>query len=50
MDMVAILRNFLRVERTGQWKIHLQAVSDMFPCYAAAGHNNYMMSARLYLR
>ena len=50
MNMVDILRRFLKSERTGNWKLHLQSVSDMLPYFAASGHNLYAKSARLYLQ
>jgi len=50
MHMVDILRTFIRAERTGNWKLHLQAVHDMLPYFAAAGHNPYAKSAYLYLQ
>ncbi len=31
MDMVDILRKYIRAERTGNWELHLQAVSEMLP-------------------
>jgi len=45
MDMIDILRKHIRAERTGNWKLHLEAVSDMLPYMAATGHNNYTKSA-----
>lgn len=50
MHMVDILHTFIRAERTGNWKLHLQAVHDMLPYFAAAGHNPYAKSAYLYLQ
>lgn len=50
MHTVDILRTFIRAERTGNWKLHLQAVHDMLPYFAAAGHNPYAKSAYLYLQ
>ena len=50
MVMVDILRKFIRAERTGNWKLHLQAVRDMLPYFAAAGHNLYAKSAFVYLQ
>lgn len=50
MHMVDILRTLIRAERTGNWKLHLQAVHDMLPYFAAAGHNPYAQSAYLYLQ
>lgn len=34
----------------GNLKMHLQAVENMLPFYAAAGHNNYAKCARVYLQ
>ncbi len=50
MDMVDVLRKFIRAERTGNWNLHLQAVSEMLPYLAASGHNNYTKSALIYLQ
>ena len=50
MDMVDILRMFIKAERTGNWRLHLQALSEMLPYLAASGHNLYAKSARLYLQ
>ncbi len=50
MDMVSILRKYIRAERTGNWELHLQAVSKMLPYLAASGHNNYTRSALVYLQ
>jgi hypothetical protein len=50
MEMVAILRRFIKAERTGNWNLHLQAVHDMLPFFAAAGHNFFAKSAYIYLQ
>ena len=50
MHMVDILRTFIRAERTGNWKLHLQVVHDMLPYFAAVGHNPYAKTAYLYLQ
>ena len=47
MDMVDTLRKFIRAEHTGNWKLHLQAVSEMLPYLAASGHNNYTKLAHI---
>ncbi len=39
---------FLKNERTGNWVLHLQAVHDMLPCFAASGHIRLAKSAYLY--
>lgn len=49
-EMIALLRDFIRSERTGNWKLHLVTVRKMIPYFAAAGHNNYAKSAQLYLQ
>ena len=50
MDMVEILRKFIKAERMGNWSLHLEAVSDMLPYLAASGHSLYAKSARIYLQ
>ena len=50
LDTVEILRMFIKAERIGNWRLHLQALSEMLPYLAAAGHNLYTKSVRLYLQ
>ena len=50
MDMVDLLRKYIRAERTGNWELHLKAVSEMLPYLAASGHNHYTKSAWVYLQ
>ncbi len=50
MEMVDILCKFIKAERTGNWKLHLQAVYDMLPYLAASGHNLYAKSIHIYLQ
>ena len=50
MEMVDILRRFIKAERTGNWSLHLQSVYDMLPYFAAAGHRLYAKSAYIYLQ
>ena len=50
MDMVSLLRNFLRAERTGNWILHLKTLREMLPYLAAAGHCLYAKSVYLYLQ
>ena len=49
IDMVRILRMFIKAERLGNWYLHLQAVSEMLPYLAASGHSLYAKAARIYL-
>ncbi len=48
MEMIQILRMFIKAERIGDWKLHLLAVQEMLPYFAAAGHNLYAKSAYLF--
>ena len=50
LDMLDMLRGFLKAERTGNWEMHMQAVSQMLPYFATSGHNHYTQSASLYLQ
>lgn len=50
LSMLEILQDFIKAERVGDWQMHLRALSDMLPYFAAAGHNNYAKSARIYLQ
>ena len=50
IDMVGILRKFIKAERLGNWSLHLEAVSEMLPYLAVSGHCLYAKSARIYLQ
>ena len=50
LEMVDILRRFLKAERTGNWRLHLQSVRKMLPYFAAAGHKLYAKAAYVYLQ
>ena len=39
MEMVNIMKAFIRSERTGDWSLHLRTLQDMLPYLAASGHN-----------
>ncbi|XP_045211013.2 uncharacterized protein LOC123562441 [Mercenaria mercenaria] len=50
MEMITILRDFIRAERTSNWYDHLRSVFRMLPFFAASGHNLYLKSAYIYLQ
>ena len=50
MDYVSILKLFIQAERTGNWELHLSAVSKLLNLFAGTGHNMYTKCARLYLQ
>lgn len=50
MKMMEILRKFIKGERMGIWKMHIQAMYEMLPYLAASGHNLYTKSIHIYLQ
>ena len=49
VEYISIIRMFIRAERTGNWKEHLEAMRFTLNLFVATGHMNYAKSARLYL-
>ena len=49
-EMFGVLKKAIRAERTGNWVQYLQALSEMLPYFAAAGHNLYTKSVRIFLQ
>ena len=49
MDMVQILCQFIKAERTGDWFLHLKSVWAMLLYFAASGHNWYIKCTYIYL-
>ena len=49
LQYVAVLKLFLRAERTADWQLHLASIRRMVHLFAATGHNNYAKCARLYI-
>ena len=50
MDMVTLLRQFIKAERTGNWALHLHLLQEMLPYCPAAGHNTYAKYVHIYLQ
>ena len=50
MDMVDLLRRFIKAERLGLWALHLQCLYDMLSYLAAYGHSLYVKSVHVYLQ
>ena len=50
MKLIDIVRNYLRSERTGDWKLYLTTLQNMLPYFAASGHNLYTKLVYLYLQ
>ena len=50
MNMVDTLQQYKRTERTGNWALHLDAISKMLSYLATSGHNHYSKSAWVYLQ
>ena len=47
---IQTVKMFLFAERTGNWTLHLEAVSKMLNIFAATGHGNYAKCAYYYLQ
>ena len=47
---IATARTLIKADRSGIWHLHLQAVADCLPIFAAAGHYNYFRTAHFYLQ
>ena len=50
MDMIDLLRRFLRALRMGDFLLYLGTLQEMLPHFAASGHNNYVKSAHVYIQ
>ena len=50
IEFIETCRNFIRVSRIDDWKLHLYAISKMTNLYTATGHINYAKSTRIYLQ
>ena len=50
LDMLSLLRRFLRATGLGYWNAHISTLEEMMPYFAACGHNNYLKSVWLYLQ
>ena len=48
MEMVDTLKLFIKAETTCNWMLHLKALHEMLPYFAAAGHTLYTKSAYIY--
>ena len=47
--MLEVARTLVKADRTGSWDMHLGAISNCLPIFAAAGHFNCMKSEFIYL-
>ena len=50
LDMINILKQFIKAERVGSWSLHLQSMSRMLPFFAASAHSLYAKSAYIYIQ
>lgn len=50
MEMIDLVRAFIRSERTGNWDLHLDVLTSMMSYMAASGHNMYAKSLNIYLQ
>ena len=50
MEMIDILRSFIKAERKEGWDLHLRCIKAILPYFATSGHNLYTKCARIYLQ
>lgn len=50
MEMLDLVRAYIRSKRTGNWNQHLDTLTNMMPFMAASGHNLYFKSLSIYLQ
>lgn len=50
IEMVELVRMFIKAERSGDFFLHLHCVHQMLPIFHASGHFNYAKSAHVYLQ
>ena len=48
-EMIDILKQFIKAERTGDWELHLQSLYSMLPYFAASGRDLYAKSGYVFL-
>ena len=44
-QIIRVGRDLIKADHTGSWLMHLHAISNCLPIFAAAGHSNYLKSA-----
>ena len=49
LEMAGILLRFIRAERSGNWKLHLDSFQEMMPWFAAYDRINYLRWGSVYL-
>lgn len=50
LEMISLLREFIKAERIGDWCLHLSTLIKMLPYFAAAGHNHYTKGSHIYVQ
>ena len=50
MQMIDIIRDFIRSERAGNWQLHLSTMREILPFMAASGQYLYTKSLYIYLQ
>ena len=50
LKYIGVVKKFIFAERTCNWQMHLNAISEMLNLFAATSHKNYAKCARLYLQ
>ena len=48
--MIKVAMKLIKADPTGSWQMHLDAILEALPIFAAGGHSNYLKSSYLYLQ
>ena len=48
--IMEVIRKLITADRIGNWDLHLEAIQQALPIFAASGHFNYLKSGYLYLQ
>ena len=49
LNLLTLLNNLIRVDREGNWELHLQTVQDLLPLFAVMDATNYLRWCSVYL-
>ncbi|KAJ8888031.1 hypothetical protein PR048_007516 [Dryococelus australis] len=50
LNQVFLMLNFIRAEKTGNWKLHIATTIQMIPLFRATGYTLYGKSSQLYVQ
>ena len=48
--MIKVAMKLIKADPTGSWQMHIDAIFEALPIFAAGGHSDYLKSSYLYLQ